>query len=232
MLLALAMASSAASGAAPPLVDCTYEPRRCQPVAARTTLGALQGLVGGGVASFKGVPFAEPPRLFAPAELKKPWASVLNATAYGAKCMQTGVMADAGPFAAQPDASGSAVLGSADCLSLNIWTPSSALPSDDDSAPPAKLLPVLVYIHGGGFNIGSAHSCEPPPPPPPACPPPCALSPAAGGAQTARRTTWPTTAPPSPARASSSSRSSTASAPWASSATRTSRPAPTLRQVA
>ena len=139
------------SSAADP-VDCTYEPRRCAPIVTQTTLGKMLGLAGGGITSFKGVPFAEAPELFRPAVLKKPWEGTLNATAYGAKCLQSGVMSAVG------DAPSSSLIGSADCLTLNVWAPTTALPADKGEAKAKALLPVMVYIHGGGFNIGSAHS--------------------------------------------------------------------------
>ena len=40
---------------------------------------------------------------------------------------------------------------SEDCLSLNVWTPAS-LPSDAD----LTTLPVMVFLHGGGFLGGSS----------------------------------------------------------------------------
>ncbi|CAG8632426.1 10994_t:CDS:2, partial [Acaulospora colombiana] len=44
--------------------------------------------------------------------------------------------------------------GSEDCLHLNIYTPTSALASASTDGYPSKL-PVLVYIHGGGFIYGN-----------------------------------------------------------------------------
>jgi len=56
------------------------------------------------------------------------WSGTLNASNFGSMC-------------AQP---GSSV--SEDCLFLNIWTPSLS---------PSKPLPVMFFIHGGGYNFGS-----------------------------------------------------------------------------
>ncbi|KAG8831173.1 hypothetical protein FRC17_003531, partial [Serendipita sp. 399] len=42
--------------------------------------------------------------------------------------------------------------GSEDCLHLNIYAPSSIL---EKTAKPGQPLPVLVYIHGGGFVDGN-----------------------------------------------------------------------------
>jgi para-nitrobenzyl esterase len=97
-----------------------------------TALGAITGNgAPSGVDSFLGIPYAEPPERFKPATPKQPWApAVLNATACGAACLQKGP---------------SGLVGAEVCLFLNVWRPSGS-----SSAP----LPVLLYIHGGGFLGG------------------------------------------------------------------------------
>jgi para-nitrobenzyl esterase len=50
---------------------------------------------------------------------------------------------------AQAPALGTGTVGSEDCLTLNVWTPSSRGPSAS--------LPVLVFIYGGGFELGSSN---------------------------------------------------------------------------
>lgn len=105
--------------------------------------GRLRGGMEGGLAVFKGVPYAAPPvgaLRWRPARPHPGWQGTRDATAYG-------------PSAPQPyREGGDQVLGThgsppfdEDCLTLNVWTPGA------DSAK----RPVMVWIHGGGFVSGS-----------------------------------------------------------------------------
>jgi para-nitrobenzyl esterase len=97
------------------------------------------------VIAYKGVPYALPPidelRWRPPMPIGK-WKKVLYARDFGPHCLQSAtypdmVFRDPGP--------------SEDCLTLNIWAPSSAKP---DKKSPG--LPVMVWIYGGGFASGGA----------------------------------------------------------------------------
>lgn len=101
--------------------------------------GMLEGVTGGeGVHVFYGIPYAKPPigdRRWRPPEPPEAWEGVRDATAPGVACPQIG-----GAFG-----DGSV---DEDCLLLNVWTPELS---------PESPLPVMVWIHGGGFAVGSGH---------------------------------------------------------------------------
>jgi len=110
----------------------------------RTTSGPLRGFARpGGGAEYLGIPYAQPPvgdlRWHEPMPVK-PWRDVRTADNFGAPCTQS-VMGDWNRNDAET--------GGEDCLFLNVVTP---------VWPAKQLLPVMLYLHGGGNEGGSASS--------------------------------------------------------------------------
>ena len=109
-----------------------------------TPVAVSGGLVRGapaethpGILAFQGIPYAAAPvgdlRWRPPAPVAA-WDGVRDASAPGATCPQQG-LPGGGQGAAQSE----------DCLYLNVWAPREA------DGP----LPVMVWIHGGGYRLGS-----------------------------------------------------------------------------
>jgi para-nitrobenzyl esterase len=142
----LLLCSLAAIGAGTAASSQTAAPSQAPPVV-RVETGELQGAVDDGVASFKGIPFAAAPvgdLRWRPPQPAAKWTGVRQAVDFGADCMQGRFGPPPAPGAPPPPAP------SEDCLFLNVWRPASATPT-------AKL-PVMVWIHGGGFMGGSGSS--------------------------------------------------------------------------
>lgn len=112
-------------------------------------LGRVQGKRQGGTDFFGGLPYAAPPvgnLRWAPPEQAAPWAPAkLDATHYGPDCWQ---LVD--PLL-NPSADANHM--SEDCLYVNVFTPAGL-------AARQKKLPVLVWLHGGAFQMGGARRPE------------------------------------------------------------------------
>ncbi|MFC5342471.1 carboxylesterase/lipase family protein [Brevundimonas staleyi] len=114
-------------------------PAMAQDPETQVAQGRLIGRSADGIDSFKGVPFAMPP--VGPLRWRPPvapinWEGARDAGSVGAICIQAPANGDPGVGPGTP---------SEDCLTLNVWTPRER----------AGALPVMVWIHGGGYNNGS-----------------------------------------------------------------------------
>jgi para-nitrobenzyl esterase len=106
------------------------------PLVVQTESGLVQGRFDAGQLArvWLGIPYADKPypRLLPPA-LPKSWDGTRNATQFGSACQQFG----------------SLVPVSEDCLFVNVFAP---------AVEQTELLPVMVWIHGGGFQIGYSNN--------------------------------------------------------------------------
>lgn len=108
-----------------------------------TTAGKIEGFEDKGIAVFLGVPYAAPitpERRFSAPQPVKPWAGVRPAKVLSSVCPQIPTYGPVGKAAT------SALEFGTDFLTLNIRTPSLT-----------GKAPVLVWIHGGGYAVGSAN---------------------------------------------------------------------------
>lgn len=122
--------------------DRSIQPLAGDPVT--TDSGRLAGTqLALGVRAYLGIPFAAPPtgdlRWAAPQPLR--WSGVMPANRKGAACIQVLRPHDINHYFGEEATS-------EDCLYMNLWAPAAATP--------AAKLPVVVFIYGGGFTIGSS----------------------------------------------------------------------------
>lgn len=126
-----------------------------------TNSGAVRGLRARGASSFLGIPYGgdTSTRRFQPAQVPHPWSGVRDCTVLGAQApqMEFNPAAVSGPGADLNSEFVKQVMTifragmqvgdeSEDCLFLNVYTP---------DASSRRKRPVMVWLHGGGFSIGS-----------------------------------------------------------------------------
>ncbi len=115
----------------------------------RPAAGAVSGRREDGLDVFRGIPFAEPPvggLRFAAPRPARPWTGVRDAGRFGPPPPQ-----DVGSFRDRLPAGWDPLAGEAgregDWLTINVWTPSASAVSPR---------PVMVWIYGGAYKVGSA----------------------------------------------------------------------------
>ena len=120
-----------------------------------TPCGELRGTAGRvpGTAAYKGIRYATAGRWEYPKQVTG-WEGIYDATEYGSCSYQPRAFYNEEEnlkkvFYYNEFRKGETYTYSEDCLFLNIWTPENAKAGDK--------LPVLIYIHGGGFTGGCGH---------------------------------------------------------------------------
>ncbi len=101
--------------------------------------GVVKGKEVEDTRAFLGIPYAVPPvgpLRFTPPQPIAPWTEPHNGTRPGNTCPQLGLGSSFVAFRNE------------DCLHVDVWT---------QKTTPEKLLPVMVWIYGGGFSYGSTN---------------------------------------------------------------------------
>jgi para-nitrobenzyl esterase len=109
----------------------------------RIAAGRVRGGWENGVAVFRGIPYARPPvgaRRFMAPQAVQGWEGVREALVFGPAAPQSDVFGD-----------GSGSGAGDDWLTVNVWSPELGADAD---------LPVMVWIYGGGYSLGSADRPE------------------------------------------------------------------------
>lgn len=115
-------------------------PSTAQTNVVETSSGSVRGARESNLTVFRGIPYAAAPvgeGRWRPPQPAPSWQGVRQARDYGPICPQ---IQGEGEYALREGAM------SEDCLTVNVWTPEARSGAD---------LPVMVWIHGGGFKIGA-----------------------------------------------------------------------------
>ena len=121
---------------------CTKDDTETHTIIVQTTRGKIRGYEKDSVLVFKGIPYARAARYKRPQSTAS-WDTIMDCTEYGDVALQTNLLSSS-PY----NPMDTMRTMSEDCLNLNIWT---SVRKDEN------LRPVMVWLHGGGFNYGSAH---------------------------------------------------------------------------
>ena len=114
---------------------CNSKTSQDQNPVVKTSSGKISGNIDDGVYAFKGIPYAKAER-FKPPEEPDAWTGVRECTEFGPVAKQIVSWIE------------DSVMDEKNLFIVNVWTPGI---SDD------KNRPVLFWLHGGGFHVGSSN---------------------------------------------------------------------------
>ncbi|BDU00926.1 carboxylesterase/lipase family protein [Nocardia sputorum] len=109
------------------------------PLEVLVTGGSISGRVADGTVEYLGIPFAAPTggsARFGPPRPVPPWPGVRPARDHGPQCSQNGYLPGLPPLGPTSE----------DCLTIDVYAPDRAR---------ERPLPVMVFLHGGGYINGS-----------------------------------------------------------------------------
>ena len=113
-------------------------------VVVNTTCGKVSGIMQEGTMGFLGIPYAKVERFMPPQPVDK-WEGVRACDHWGPQTMQpTG-----GRQLSEDE------MSEKNCCVLNVWTTELRLQTTDNAQSP-KLKPVMLWLHGGGFDSGTS----------------------------------------------------------------------------
>ena len=135
----------------PGRVDDIVHADDVQPRRIETASGPVLGAVASTGQAYLGIPYAAPP--VGPLRWKAPqpvtvWAEPRDATRLGPSCLQNLALS-----AQLGGGGGGPTIGQEDCLTLNVYAPPDAAAGADK--------PVMVWIHGGAFVLGTSGQYDP-----------------------------------------------------------------------
>jgi para-nitrobenzyl esterase len=144
----IGMCTVAAGALAPRINTAWADDDAAAPATVATAAGSIRGSHGKGVYTFRGVPYAATTagagRFQPPAKLA-PWSGTRAATELGPRSPQL-LSAFHGFVPHEVEVMDRDERMGEDCLVVNVWTP---------TLERGRKLPVMVWLHGGGFTSGS-----------------------------------------------------------------------------